>query len=104
MNPATLDGDQRAYLRRPTFESVILLAGERAWLVRAVDASPAGIGLERPPDCPLEAETVVQLIFPTGPGPIPVVGARVAWIDAGEIGCEYHELQAVPPGIARGWR
>lgn len=92
------EGDQREHPRRPFLDPVILLAGERAWLLRAVNVSPGGIGLERPPGFPLEAETIVRLIFPARPGPIPVLSARIAWIDAAEIGCEYHEPQPVPPG------
>lgn len=80
---------------------LLVLRGDKAWLVTVRDLSTGGCGVFRPDKCDLEAEQIVQLFFLIEDNaPAVSVSARVARVTARQIGFEYHEPQAVPPSAA----
>lgn len=83
--------------RVPYAARVMVIRGDEAWLAELVDLSEGGCGLFRPEGCVLEVAEVVQLVFVEEPGPAVLVGARVARVQDGLLGFEYHEPQQVPP-------
>lgn len=91
------DGDRRFAERVPYASLVTVIRDRHAWLAEVQDMSHGGCGIFRPPQCSLEEADVVQLVFHEGPGLAVVVGARVARVETGGIGFEYHEEQAIPP-------
>jgi hypothetical protein len=95
--------DHRFAPRVPYAARVMVVRGEEAWLGEVVDLSEGGCGLFRPEGCSLQVAEVVQLVFFDEPGPAVLVGARVARVQEGLLGFEYHDPQQVPPvrdGIA----
>lgn len=86
--------------RVPYAAQVVVMCGEKAWLCEVTDLSEGGCGLFRPIDWGLEVAEIVQLVFFDLPGPAVVVTARVARVEAGSLGFEYHEPQTVPPAHA----
>lgn len=92
--------DHRFSDRVPYAARVMVIRGAQAWLGEVKDLSEGGCGLFRPGDCILDVAEIVQLVFFEEPGPAVVVYARVARVENGSLGFEYHEPQAVPP--ARG--
>lgn len=92
--------DHRFSDRVPYAARVMVIRGAQAWLGEVKDLSEGGCGLFRPADCALDVAEIVQLVFFEEPGPAVVVDARVARVENGSLGFEYHEPQAVPP--ARG--
>ena len=92
--------DHRFSDRVPYAARVMVICGQQAWLGEVKDLSEGGCGLFRPAECVLDAAEIVQLVFFEEPGPAVVVDARVARVENGSLGFEYHETQAVPP--ARG--
>ena len=83
--------------RVPFTARVMVIRGDDAWLGEVVDLSEGGCGLFRPEGCVLDVAEVVQLVFFEEPGPAVLVGARVARLQGGTLGFEYHEPQQVPP-------
>ena len=92
--------DHRFSDRVPYAARVMVIRGQQAWLGEVKDLSEGGCGLFRPADCALDVAEIVQLVFFEEPGPAVLVDARVARVENGSLGFEYHEPQAVPP--ARG--
>jgi hypothetical protein len=92
--------DHRFSDRVPYAARVMVIRGAQAWVGEVKDLSEGGCGLFRPADCALDVAEIVQLIFFEEPGPAVLVDARVARVENGSLGFEYHEPQAVPP--ARG--
>jgi hypothetical protein len=92
--------DHRFSDRVPYAARVMVICGQQAWLGEVKDLSEGGCGLFRPASCTLDVAEIVQLVFFEEPGPAVVVDARVARVENGSLGFEYHEPQAVPP--ARG--
>jgi hypothetical protein len=77
----------------------MVVRGESAWFVELHDLSPGGCGIFRPDDCTLEEEQIVRLFFYyQDNAPAVIVPARVARVTETQIGIEYHEPQAIPPG------
>lgn len=89
--------EHRGSDRVPYAARVMVICGGRAWVGEAADLSEGGCGLFRPPGCDLEEADVVQLVFFDETGPAVLVGARVARVQPGRLGFEYHEPQQVPP-------
>lgn len=89
--------DHRFAPRVPYAARVMVVRGEEAWLGEVVDLSEGGCGLFRPEGCNLQVAEVVQLVFFDEPGPAVLVGARVARVQEGLLGFEYHDPQQVPP-------
>lgn len=89
--------DHRTSPRVPYAARVMVIRGDEAWLAELVDLSEGGCGLFRPEDCALDVAEVVQLVFVEETGPAVLVGARVARVQDGLLGFEYHEPQQVPP-------
>lgn len=83
--------------RVPYAARVMVIRGQQAWVGEVVDLSEGGCGLFRPEDCALEVAEIVQLVFFDETGPAVLVDARVARVEAGSLGFEYHEPQSVPP-------
>ena len=83
--------------RVPYAARVMVIRGQQAWLGEVTDLSEGGCGLFRPDECQLDVAEIVQLVFFEEPGPAVVVDARVARVEPGSLGFEYHEIQAVPP-------
>ena len=83
--------------RVPYAAQVMVIRGGEAWLAELTDLSEGGCGLFRPEGWTLEVAEIVQLVFFEDPGPAVVVDARVARVENGSLGFEYHEPQAVPP-------
>ena len=92
--------DHRFSDRVPYAARVMVIRGTQAWVGEVKDLSEGGCGLFRPADCALDVAEIVQLVFFEEPGPAVLVDARVARVENGSLGFEYHEPQAVPP--ARG--
>ena len=94
-----MDANERWSDRVPFAAKVMVLRDERAWLCEVTDLSEGGCGLFRPADCTLEVAEIVRLVFfdEIEPGPAVVVDARVARVENGSLGFEYHEPQSVPP-------
>lgn len=89
--------DHRFSDRVPFAARVLVVRGDEAWLGEVMDLSEGGCGLFRPADCRVDVADVVQLVFFDQPGPAVLVGARVARVQDGVLGFEYHEPQQVPP-------
>ncbi|WP_374605479.1 PilZ domain-containing protein [Arenimonas sp.] len=89
--------DHRFAPRVPYAARVMVVRDEEAWLGEVVDLSEGGCGLFRPEGCHLQVAEVVQLVFFDEPGPAVLVGARVARVQEGLLGFEYHDPQQVPP-------
>jgi hypothetical protein len=89
--------DHRFSDRVPYAARVMVICGQQAWLGEVKDLSEGGCGLFRPASCTLDVAEIVQLVFFEDPGPAVVVDARVARVENGSLGFEYHEPQAVPP-------
>jgi hypothetical protein len=89
--------DHRFSDRVPYAARVMVICGQQAWLGEVKDLSEGGCGLFRPAHCTLDVAEIVQLVFFEEPGPAVVVDARVARVENGSLGFEYHEPQAVPP-------
>ncbi|KAA2286093.1 PilZ domain-containing protein [Arenimonas fontis] len=89
--------DQRFSTRVPYAARVVVVRGGDAWLGEVVDLSEGGCGLFRPEACTLDVADIVQLIFFDEPGRAVLVPARVARVQDGLLGFEYHEPQQVPP-------
>ena len=85
--------------RVPFAAKVMVLRDDQAWVGEVTDLSEGGCGLFRPSDCTLEVAQIVRLVFfdEIQAGPAVVVDARVARVENGSLGFEYHETQAVPP-------
>lgn len=83
--------------RVPYAARVMVIRGPQAWVGEVVDLSEGGCGLFRPDACDLEVAEIVQLVFFEEPGPAVLVDARVARVENGSLGFEYHEPQSVPP-------
>jgi len=83
--------------RVPYAARVMVIRGPQAWVGEVVDLSEGGCGLFRPDECDLEVAEIVQLVFFEEPGPAVLVDARVARVENGSLGFEYHEPQSVPP-------
>ena len=83
--------------RVPYAARVMVIREQQAWLGEVKDLSEGGCGLFRPDECGLEVADIVQLVFFEEPGPAVVVDARVARVENGSLGFEYHDMQAVPP-------
>jgi len=92
--------DHRFAQRVPYAARVMVVREQEAWLGEVVDLSEGGCGLFRPEACSLQVAEVVQLVFFDEPGPAVLVGARVARVQDGLLGFEYHDPQQIPP--ARG--
>lgn len=92
--------DHRFSDRVPYAARVMVIRGAQAWVGEVKDLSAGGCGLFRPAQCTLDVAEIVQLVFFEEPGPAVLVDARVARVENGSLGFEYHEPQAVPP--ARG--
>ena len=89
--------DHRFSPRVPYAARVMVIRGDEAWLAELVDLSEGGCGLFRPEGCSLQVAELVQLVFFDEPGPAVLVGARVARVQEGLLGFEYHDPQQVPP-------
>lgn len=89
--------DHRFSDRVPYAARVMVIRSAQAWVGEVKDLSEGGCGLFRPADCVLEVAQIVQLVFFDEPGPAVLVDARVARVEDGSLGFEYHEPQAVPP-------
>ena len=89
--------DHRFSPRVPYAARVMVIRGGEAWLAELVDLSEGGCGLFRPEGCMLEVAELVQLVFVEENGPAVLVAARVARVQDGLMGFEYHEPQQVPP-------
>jgi hypothetical protein len=94
------EAEQRWGERVPYAAYILVTHGERAWLAQTQDLSEGGCGIFRPVGFALEVAELARLHFLGRPGPVHVVGARVARAEATSIGFEYHEPQTVPPGGA----
>lgn len=92
-----MDANNRFSDRVPYAARVMVIRGQQAWLGEVKDLSEGGCGLFRPGECTLEVAEIVQLVFFEEPGPAVVVDARVARVEPGSLGFEYHEPQSVPP-------
>lgn len=89
----------RAAVRVPFAARLMVVRGTIAWFVDLLDLSEGGCAVFRPEGCTLEAEQVVHLFFYTQDNaPAVLVPARVARVNAWQVGFEYHELQTIPPG------
>jgi hypothetical protein len=92
-----MDENSRWSNRVPYAARVVVLHEDQAWVGEVTDLSEGGCGLFRPADCDLEVAQIVRLLFIEDTGPAVVVDARVARVENGSLGFEYHELQSVPP-------
>ena len=94
-----MDDNARWSARVPFAAKVMVLRDDRAWVGAVTDLSEGGCGLFRPAECSLEVAEIVRLVFfdENEAGPAVVVDARVARVENGSLGFEYHEAQAVPP-------
>jgi hypothetical protein len=92
-----MDENSRWSNRVPYAARVVVLHEDQAWVGEVTDLSEGGCGLFRPADCDLEVAQIVRLLFIEETGPAVVVDARVARVENGSLGFEYHELQSVPP-------
>ena len=92
-----MDANNRWSDRVPFAARVMVLHEDRAWVSEVKDLSEGGCGLFRPEGCHLDVAEVVQLVFFDEPGPAVLVGARVARVQEGLLGFEYHDPQQVPP-------
>ena len=89
----------RATERVPYAARLMLVCGESAWFAELHDLSPGGCGIFRPEGCMLESDEIVRLFFYyRDNAPAVIVAGRVARVTATQIGIEYHEMQAIPPG------
>lgn len=92
-----MDENNRGSDRVPYAARVMLLRDDLAWVGEVKDLSEGGCGLFRPAECDLEVAQIVRLVFFDESGPAVVVDARVARVENGSLGFEYHDTQAVPP-------
>lgn len=92
-----MDENSRWSNRVPYAARVVVMREDQAWVGEVTDLSEGGCGLFRPADCDLEVAQIVRLLFIEDTGPAVVVDARVARVENGSLGFEYHEIQAVPP-------
>lgn len=92
-----MDAYARSSDRVPFAARVMVLREDDAWLGEVTDLSEGGCGLFRPSECSLEVAEIVRLVFFDEAGPAVVVHARVARVENGSLGFEYHEPQSVPP-------
>jgi hypothetical protein len=94
-----MDANARWSDRVPFAAKVLVLREGEAWVGEVTDLSEGGCGLFRPADCTLEVAEIVRMVFfdDIDPGPAVVVDARVARVESGSLGFEYHEPQSVPP-------
>jgi hypothetical protein len=93
-----MDDYSRWSTRVPFAARVMVLREDKAWVGEVTDLSEGGCGLFRPADCDLDVAEIVRLVFfMDEAGPAVVVDARVARVENGSLGFEYHEPQAVPP-------
>jgi len=92
-----MDANNRWSDRVPFAARVMVLFEDRAWVSEVKDLSEGGCGLFRPPTCLLDVAEIVRLVFFDVSGPAVVVDARVARVENGSLGFEYHETQTVPP-------
>lgn len=92
-----LDENARWSDRVPFAARVMVLRDDDAWVGEVTDLSEGGCGLFRPDQCNLEVAEIVRLVFFDETGPGVVVDARVARVENGSLGFEYHEVQSVPP-------
>ena len=94
-----MDANARGSDRVPFAARVMVVREQDAWLGEVTDLSEGGCGLFRPAECRLEVAEIVRLVFfdEVEPGPAVVVDARVARVENGLLGFEYHEPQSVPP-------
>lgn len=90
--------DQQRFSERvPYAAQVLVLRDGDAWVGEVKDLSEGGCGLFRTADCDLEVAELVLLVFFDGPGRAVSVPARVARVNSGSLGFEYHEPQTIPP-------
>ena len=96
-----MDANARWSDRVPFAAKVMVLRDDQAWVGEVTDLSEGGCGLFRPSDCTLEVAEIVKLVFfdDIQAGPAVVVDARVARVEDGSLGFEYHETQSVPPAL-----
>ena len=96
-----MDANARWSDRVPFAAKVMVLRDDQAWVGEVTDLSEGGCGLFRPADCSLEVAQIVKLVFfdEIQGGPAVVVDARVARVENGSLGFEYHETQSVPPAL-----
>lgn len=94
-----MTGYQRFSERVPYAAQVLVLRDGDAWLGEVKDLSEGGCGLFRTADCDLDVAEVVLLVFFELPGRAVTVPARVARVNSGSLGFEYHEPQAIPPSL-----
>jgi hypothetical protein len=92
-----MDANNRWSDRVPFAARVMVLRDDTAWLGEVKDLSEGGCGLFRPRECNLEVAQIVKLVFFEEAGPAVVVDARVARVENGSLGFEYHDTQQVPP-------
>jgi hypothetical protein len=92
-----MDENSRWSNRVPYAARVVVMREDQAWVGEVTDLSEGGCGLFRPADCDLEVAQIVRLLFIEDTGPAVVVDARVARVENGSLGFEYHEIQSVPP-------
>jgi len=94
-----MDANARWSDRVPFAAKVMVLRENDAWVGEVTDLSEGGCGLFRPDDCDLEVAQIVRLVFfdEGVAGPAAMVDARVARVESGSLGFEYHEPQSVPP-------
>ena len=90
---------QRFSERVPYAAQVLVLRDGDAWLGEVKDLSEGGCGLFRTADCDLDVAEVVLLVFFELPGRAVTVPARVARVNSGSLGFEYHEPQTIPPSL-----
>jgi len=97
MDAAALE-DRRDGDRVPFASRVMIVRAEAAWFAQLLDLSSGGCGVFRPDGCVLHEDEVVRLFFyQDGETAAVIVPARVARMDEGRIGFEYHDPQTVPP-------
>lgn len=92
-----MDANARSSDRVPFAARVMVLREDDAWVGEVTDLSEGGCGLFRPDGCVLEVAQIVRLVFFEETGPAVVVDARVARVENGSLGFEYHDMQSVPP-------
>lgn len=92
-----MDENARWSDRVPYAARAVVIRESQAWVGEVTDFSEGGCGLFRPADCDLDVAEIVRLVFFDESGPAVVVDARVARVENGSLGFEYHEPQSIPP-------